>query len=68
MLVRKGKTLKELNPLGMSCVQLVLTIDIGQCLVMQIEHNRLSLEVMNPILQSSSNGIEFLVISGVVES
>jgi len=68
MLTRKGERLKELNPLGMSCVKLVLTIDVGQCLVVRIEHKGLRLEVMTPMFQGFNNGVEFLVISGVVDS
>jgi len=32
-----------------------------------MEHKRLGLKVMTPMFQSPNNGIEFLVIGGVVE-
>ena len=69
MLTREGERLKEHNPLGMLCVQLVLAIDVGQCFVIRIEHKglELRLKVMTLMFQGSNNGMEFLVISGVVE-
>jgi len=45
----------------------MLTIDVGQCLVIRMEHKRLGLEVIIPMFQSLNNGIEFLVIDGLVE-
>ena len=45
----------------------MLSIDVGQHLVIRMEHKGLGLDVMTPMFQSSNNGIEFLVISRVVE-
>jgi len=66
MLVRDNEKLKELIPFSMPCIQLVLPISVGQNLVIQMEYKRLGFEVMIPMLQSPTNGIEILVISGVV--
>ena len=59
--------LQELNPLGMSCIQLGLTIDVGQCCGIRTEHKGFGLKVMTPIFQGSINGIDFVVKSGAVE-
>jgi len=45
----------------------MLTIDIRQSLVIRIEHKGLGLDVMTLMFQSPNNGMEFLVIGGVVE-
>jgi len=68
MLVRESEGLQEFNPLSMPCIQLVLAIDERQSLVILMEYKKLGLEVMILMLQSPNNGIELLIISGVVES
>ena len=52
----------------MRYIQLVLAINERQRLVIRMEYKRLGLEVMILMLQSPNNGIELLIISGVVES
>jgi len=68
MVAGESKRLKEFNPLSMPCIELVLTIDERQSLVIRMEYKRLGLKVMIPMLQSPNNDIELLIISGVVES
>jgi len=50
MLARESQRLEKLDPLSMSCIQLVLALDVGQSLVIQMEYKRLGLEVMIPML------------------
>ena len=68
MLARESEKLKEFNPLSMPSIQLMLSIDKRQSLVIQMEYKRLGLEVMIAMLQYPNNGIELLIISGVIES
>jgi len=68
MLARESEGLKEFNPLNMPCIQLALAIDKRQSLVIRMEYKRLGFKVMISMFQSLYNGVEHLIISGVVES
>jgi len=46
MHVREIERLEELDPLTISCIQLVLPIDVGQNLVIQMKYKRVGFEVM----------------------
>ena len=46
----------------------MLAIDERQSLVILMEYKKLGLEVMILMLQSPNNGIELLIINGIVES
>jgi len=68
MFARESERLKEFNPFSMPCVQLVLAIDVRQSLMIQIKYKGLEFEVVILILQSPNNGIDLLIISGIVKS
>jgi len=68
MLVRESEGLEEFHPLSVPCIQLVFTIDERQSLVIRVEYKRLGPEVTILMLQSPNNGIELIIIRGVVES
>jgi len=52
----------------MPCVELMVAIDVGQSIVIQIKYKRLRFEIMNPMVQGPNNSIELLIIGGIVES
>jgi len=52
----------------MPCIKLVLAIDVRQRHVIRMEYKGLGLKIMTPMFESLNNGIELLVIGGVVQS
>ena len=59
------KGLKILYPFCMLGIELVLSLDIIQCLMVRIKYKLLSNEIVAPMFQASDDCIEFLIIIGV---
>ena len=68
MFTREGERLEELNVLDMSCIQLMLAIDVGQDLATQMRNKKFGLEAVIPMLKGPYNSIELLIICVVIES
>jgi len=68
MPARESAGLKEFNPLSMPYIQLMLTIDKRQSLVIRMEYKRFGPEVLILMLQSPNDGTELHIIGGVIKS